>query len=75
MTFTDLPDKVKHEFIDLATTLSPENLSCDGELSRSKIESRFRSLMSQWRRLERNNNIQVTEDEVWNWWTDTNGRS
>jgi len=68
MTFTDLPDEVKNEFCDLANHLSPENVSCDGELSRGESMRRYQSLISRWHALEDSNDIEVTEDEVWNWW-------
>lgn len=55
------------EFVDLATRLSPEWLTCDGELSRREINRRYSKLQRQWRTLERQAGRAITEDEVWAW--------
>jgi len=55
------------KFVDLATRLSPEWLTCDGELSRREIKRRRARLQRQWRALERQAGRTVTEDEVWAW--------
>ena len=45
--------------------LSPENLSCDGELSRTAINRRYASLMSQKRVLIKELGREPTFDELW----------
>ena len=58
--------KAQHEqFLNLACALSPENLTCDGELSRTAVRQRYRKLMQQWRALETEVGRKVSEDEVW----------
>ena len=43
----------KKQFLNLACALSPENLSCDGELSRSAVKRKAASLRRQWKELEK----------------------
>lgn len=50
---------------DLACQLSPENLTCDGELSRNMVKLRKASIMKQWAVLEASLGFKVTEDQVW----------
>lgn len=59
--------ELKSKFLDLASQLSPENLSCDGELSRAKINARYRKLKGEWSQLEKQVGQQVSEDQVWDW--------
>jgi hypothetical protein len=53
------------EFLNLTAQLSPENLTCDGELSRSQVVQKKRRLDAQWATLEKTVGRKVTEDEVW----------
>ena len=62
-----IPQEIMENFLDLACALSPENLTCDGELSRSSIDKRYASIMAEWKRLEKSVGRKVTEDEVWQW--------
>lgn len=57
----------KQTFLRLASQLSPENLSCDGELPRYRVRSKYARLMKEWKALEREVGRKVTEDEVWDW--------
>ncbi|MEN6379726.1 MAG: hypothetical protein ABFD15_09130 [Methanofastidiosum sp.] len=52
------------KFLNLACQLSPENLCCDGELSREETNRRYRELMRQWKALEKEVGKKVTENEV-----------
>ena len=60
-----LSPELQEKFLNIATALSPENLSCDGELPRNRIAVRRRTLMEEWRKLEVDAGRKVTEDEVW----------
>ena len=60
-----LTKKIKEEFVDLACQLSPENISCDGEISMAQVRIRRAAIMRKWGALERRINRAVTEDEVW----------
>lgn len=60
-------DQLMHDFSRLTTALSPENLSCDGELSYSKANAKKRKLMTEWRALEGKLGRTISEDEVWKW--------
>lgn len=57
----------KSKFLDLACQLSPENLNCDGEISRDAAESRATAIWNEWGTLEAKVGHCVTEDEVWKW--------
>ncbi len=52
-------------FLDLASALSPENLTCDGELSAAESNRRYKQLMKEWRALEHQFGRKVDEDEIW----------
>lgn len=62
-----LPDELYAEFLDLASQLEPENLTCDGELDATLVEQRRRRLLRKWHVLERKVGRRVTQEEVWQW--------
>lgn len=62
-----LTPAIKKQFTDLACSLSPENLTCDGELSQSQVKDRQKALMVKWWALEDKIGMKVTEDMVWGW--------
>jgi hypothetical protein len=62
-----LTDEIKARFVNLTCELSPENLTCDGELSPSRVAVRRRELMNEWHSLERKIGRTVTEDQAWKW--------
>lgn len=64
---TALTKTTKEQFFNLAMQLSPENLTCDGELSPRKVRARRASLANQWRKLEQQIGRAVPESEVWEW--------
>jgi hypothetical protein len=49
----------------LACSLSPENLHCDGEISRSAARKKAVTLRKRWRELEKEVGRRVSEEEVW----------
>ena len=53
------------KFLDLACRLSPENLHCDGEISRAQANQRYRQIMREWKVLEKEVGRKVTEEQVW----------
>ncbi len=55
------------QFVELATRLSPENLSHDGDLSAAAVKAKHGDLLRQWRKLEKQWGAPMTEDEVWQW--------
>ena len=57
----------KSKFLNLAGQLSPENLTCDGELPRSQVNAKLKKLKAQWAALEKEVGFSVDEGEVWNW--------
>jgi len=62
-----MTDKQKQQFIDMACELSPENLCCDGELSRAQTNARYRKIMKRWHALEATVGRSVSESEAWDW--------
>jgi len=62
-----LTEALKRKFETLSNNLSPENLCCDGELSRAQVRVRYRKLKRQWAALEKKAGRKVSEDEVWDW--------
>ena len=65
------PD-IKDKFFRLAGDLSPENLTCDGELSDSQVAKKYKALKKEWVILEKKVGRAVSEDEVWNWYIEDN---
>jgi len=53
------------KFLQLASALSPENLHCDGEISRAEAKRKWVRLMKQWRVLEKEVGRTITESEVY----------
>lgn len=62
--------EIKDRFISLLNRLSPENLSCDGELSPAMVRKEYKKLRREWKILENSVGQIVTEDEVTNWIVD-----
>ena len=59
------------KFLQLASALSPENLHCDGEISRAEAKRKRVRLMKQWCVLEEEVGRTVSEEEVWAQFTRT----
>ena len=55
---------IMHQFFGLANRLSPENLSCDGEISKAQVQVRYRQIMREWAALERRVGQKVSLEEV-----------
>ena len=60
-----LTPEIKRQFVSLAGQLSPENLHCDGEISAAQARKKGRDLMRQWRELEAQAGVKVSESEAW----------
>jgi hypothetical protein len=57
-------DEYMNWFASLSGELSPENLSCDGELNRTQINAKLRKIRGEWKQLEKRFGRKVTEDEA-----------
>jgi hypothetical protein len=69
-TFTPivgLTDDIKSKFGNLACRLSPENLHCDGEITRAEAGRRKTQIMREWQALEDRVGRKVSEDEAYAW--------
>jgi hypothetical protein len=60
-------EELRETFLGLAADLSPENISCDGELSNHQINQRRKMIMFQWKAAEAKAGRKVTENEIWSW--------
>ena len=49
---------------NLAGDLSPENLTCDGELNRTQINAKLRAIKGEWKELEKKLGRKVSEYEA-----------
>lgn len=58
------PEHVR-QFRALANALSPENLHCDGEISRAAAMRKQNQLRREWKRLEAEVGGTVSEDALW----------
>jgi len=58
-------DSLYQKFLTLCSQLSPENLTCDGELSASQVRVRVARINKEWKSLEAQLGRKVTEDEIW----------
>lgn len=64
---TTLNIETKEKFINLVSELSPENLTCDGELSGSVVREKRRQINSEWKELEIQIGRRVSETEAEKW--------
>ena len=60
----ELSEGLLERFDRVANELSPEWLTCDGELSRAEVRRKLKRLKAEWRALEAEAGRAVTEDEV-----------
>lgn len=60
-----LSGETLQKFLNLTCDLSPENLTCDGELSQSEVNRRYARLKDEWKQLETQVGHRVTESDVW----------
>jgi len=58
---------IMEKFVSLVSRLSPENLHCDGEISRAEAQRRYRAIMREWIALEKELGRKMTEEEVYTW--------
>lgn len=59
--------ELKQKFLVLASKISPENLSCDGMLSRAEQQRKYNRYMREWTALEHQAKCLVEEEEPYNW--------
>lgn len=60
-------EQIRQGFMRLASELSPENLTCDGELSSSEVRLKQERIKTEWAALERRYGSPVNESDVWGW--------
>ena len=59
-----LPENLFKQFDALCARLSPENLHCDGEISRTEAKRRHAQIMREWKALEKQAGRTVTQEEI-----------
>lgn len=64
-TLNEIPEDIFRQFLSMACDLSPENLSCDGEISNAEANKKYRVIMKKWHKLEKELGRKITENEVW----------
>jgi hypothetical protein len=64
-TFTKLTPEFLAAFGRLTNRLSPENLHCDGEISRAQAMKRKKQILQEWDALEKQVGRKVTEEETY----------
>ena len=57
-------EEIMNDFDDLIGRLSPENLCCDGEISRTQVNKRRAQIWREWNALEKELGRKVSEDEA-----------
>lgn len=60
-------DAIMRDILGVYASLSPENLTCDGELPRFAVAARATRLRAQLRELETELGRRVSEDACWAW--------
>lgn len=58
---------IKRSFANLVAQVSPENLTCDGELSDHEVKHRLKQIRLEWQKLEAQAGSAITETDVWGW--------
>ena len=61
-------DELMNALCNLTSELSPENLTCDGELSRTRINEKLRAIKGEWKEIEKKLRRKVSEYAVENYW-------
>ena len=60
----NLPEDLFKKFDALTCRLSPENLTGDGEYSRTDVARRLAQINREWRELEKQAGRKVTQEEI-----------
>ena len=58
---------LKRKFLDIYSALSPENLTCDGELSKSQVDRKFRMIQAEFKALVKEAGYEPSESEAYSW--------
>lgn len=61
-------EELMSELDGLCCELSPENISCDGELSMTAIRKKASAIRAEWKEIERKLGRKVSEEEAENHW-------
>jgi hypothetical protein len=67
-------DELMNKINQVYCNLSPENLTCDGELCRSQVIARKKAYEKELKLLFKQLGREVSEEESWNWWDKTYSR-
>lgn len=63
-------NEIKQRLMKLTSDLSPENLTCDGELSQRDWRAKEKRILAEWAELETQLGRKVTQNEVWDWYNE-----
>ena len=67
-TLAPIAPDLQRKFVALTVRLEPENLTCDGECTRTQVRARWRAIQREWHTLEAQAGRKVSQAEVDNWW-------
>ena len=67
MKRSKLTPEIKKQFQELQIQLSPENLSCDGELTQAQTKAKFKAIMVEWWALEDKIGMKVNDEIIEQW--------
>ena len=70
-TMPETEDELMKELDRLCGELSPENLSCDGEISRTAMMIKAREIRAEWKEIEKKLGRKVSEEEAESHWMST----
>jgi hypothetical protein len=70
MTHIKLTDEIKRQFVDMSCSLSPENLTGNGQIPRSQWQKKINKLQHDWRELEEQIGMKVTGEMAYQWNTE-----
>lgn len=65
--FPSTEKELMNHLEQISCDLSPENLHCDGEISRTQAMKKYRMLKAEWKEVEKIIGRKVSEDEVWDY--------
>ena len=62
-------DEIKEKILELLCRMSPENITCDGELNKTQVTQRMQMIRKDWRAVEKEagRKISLEEANQWEW--------
>lgn len=61
--------QIMEQIVEVYGSLSPENLSCDGELPQYAVRQKYATLTKELRNLCKELGREVSEEDAWAWYS------